>query len=92
MLSRGDNAKYRTKHSWVARHFGQPTKCENCGKDNLTGRQIHWHNLSGKYLRDRKDWMRVCQPCHSILDGRKKYFCTKKEYQHQWYLKNKLSI
>ena len=27
-----------------------------------------WSNISGKYLRDVKDWQRLCVLCHSKYD------------------------
>lgn len=65
---KGDNVGYRGLHYWVVRNLGQPTKCEHCGKDGLTGSKIHWANKSGKYLRKKSDWIRLCAKCHKIYD------------------------
>lgn len=65
---KGDNASYRSLHSWVARKLGQPTTCSECGKTNLFGRAIHWSNISGDYRRELDDWQRLCAKCHGAYD------------------------
>lgn len=65
---KGDEVGYRALHMWVVRKLGQPDSCINCGKNGLTGRKIHWSNISGKYLRDISDWQRLCTPCHKTYD------------------------
>ncbi len=65
---KGDVVGYRSLHTWVIRHLGQPDKCEDCGKDNLSGHLIHWANISGKYKRNLTDWKRLCVKCHSKFD------------------------
>ena len=65
---KGNNAGYSALHRWVSYHRGSPKKCEHCGKDGLTGRQIHWANKSGNYLRDLTDWIRLCVSCHRKYD------------------------
>ena len=65
---KGKEASYYAKHIWVSYNHGKPTKCEHCGKDGLTGRKIHWANISGEYKRDINDWKRLCVPCHSKYD------------------------
>ena len=67
---KGDDVGYRGLHHWINRWLGKPKKCEHCGKDNLVGRQIHWANKSGKYLRDTTDWLRLCVKCHKKHDKR----------------------
>lgn len=59
---------YRNLHKWVIGALGRPTKCEHCGKDGLTGRKIHWANKSGKYIKDKSDWARLCVRCHFYKD------------------------
>ena len=63
---KGDNVKYDGLHKWVPKHLGKPTRCEHCGTDGLTGRNIHWANKSGEYKRDVSDWLRLCSKCHAI--------------------------
>jgi hypothetical protein len=79
---KGDKASYHPKHTWMKTHFGFPTKCEHCGKDGLTGRQIHWANIDHKYLRQRDNWLRLCVKCHGIYDKQHKLRLhgTKKSY------------
>lgn len=63
---------YRGVHAWIVLRHGQPRRCEECGKDGLTGRQIHWANISDKYSRDRSDWRRLCAKCHKAFDRLKR--------------------
>lgn len=65
---KGEKAGYQSKHTWVRKHFGQPKRCENCGKDNLTSKKINWANISKKYIRKRWDWVRLCKSCHNKFD------------------------
>jgi len=65
---KGDFTSYRNMHRWVVRHKGQPTKCEHCGKDGLTGHKIHWANVSREYHRDIDDYIRLCAKCHGAYD------------------------
>lgn len=65
---KGDKAGYRSKHIWVETRLGKPDKCDKCGKTGLTGRQIHWSNKSGSYLRELSDWQRLCVKCHKEYD------------------------
>lgn len=66
-LWKGDKVSYRSLHHWVARWLGKPSKCEHCDKIGY-GRKMHWANKSGKYLRDLKDWIRLCPSCHTKYD------------------------
>ena len=59
---------YRNLHKWVVKKLGQPSKCEHCGKDKLTGKKIHWANISGEYKKDINDWKRLCVKCHYLKD------------------------
>lgn len=65
---KGNKVSYSALHSWLARKYGQSTICEHCKKDNLKGKQINWANKTGKYLRERNDWLRLCSKCHKIYD------------------------
>jgi len=77
-LWKGDKANYEAIHSWMYRHFGKANKCENpeCvyprlnkrGKMMLSPKKFHWANKTGKYLRQRDDWMMLCPSCHLIHD------------------------
>lgn len=65
---KGDDVGYSGLHMWVRRKLGKPKKCEYCGKDHLIGHQIHWANISGRYLRKLDDWIRLCAFCHKQFD------------------------
>jgi hypothetical protein len=64
----GDNVGYEALHMWVKKHLGRPDTCENCGKSDLRGHQIHWANISGLYKRIITDWRRLCVKCHVAFD------------------------
>lgn len=65
---KGEDVGYSGIHMWIRGQLGLPTECEQCGKDNLTGKKIHWANKSHEYKRDLEDWMRVCVSCHKKYD------------------------
>lgn len=64
-----ENKEYLNLHKWINESFGKPTKCEHCGKDGLTGKQIHWASINHTYKKRRKDWKRLCVKCHWIFDN-----------------------
>jgi hypothetical protein len=64
---KGDSVGYYATHDWIARHYGRPQKCENCGTTNA--KRFEWANISGEYKRDIKDWKRLCRRCHFEFDG-----------------------
>jgi len=72
-LWKGSDVGYSALHSWLQREFGEPTVCEFCGKKGLEKWSIHWANKSGKYLRKRSDWIRLCAKCHWHYDRNKKH-------------------
>lgn len=59
---------YRNLHKWLVKNIGKPTKCEHCGKDGLTGKQIHWANKDHTYKRNLTDYIRLCAKCHWYYD------------------------
>lgn len=63
-----DDVGYSGLHKWIRRKYGQPSTCEHCYEGQLFGQKIHWANKSGKYLRDRNDWLRLCSLCHKKYD------------------------
>ena len=78
---KGDEVKYRALHDWVARLLGKPHDCSFCGNTTLAHRQYHWANVSGQYLRDIEDWIRLCAKCHKNYDKEMKLLnITKKAY------------
>ena len=68
---KGNNVKYRSLHTWVTNNLGKPDTCEKCGANGLSGRKIHWSNKDHEYTRKRKDWQRLCTPCHKKYDMEK---------------------
>lgn len=59
---------YSGLHWWIRKHFGSPKFCEHCKTSEA--KRYNWANISGKYLRDRADWKRLCYHCHLIFDKR----------------------
>lgn len=66
--SRKEVLTYSGIHAWVRRNWGKAFRCDICGKENLSGRSVHWANKDHKYSRDRSDWMMACRPCHADYD------------------------
>ena len=64
---KGDEVGYRGLHIWVEISLGKPEYCVKCGKHG-TGHKMHWANISGQYLRDITDWIRLCPKCHQQFD------------------------
>ena len=62
----GDKVGYPGLHQWVKKYLGKPKKCENCG--TITAKQFDWANKSHIYLRDLRDWIRLCRKCHIHYD------------------------
>lgn len=63
---KGDNVGNGALHSWIKRHKPKPELCENCKKVP----PYDLANISGKYLRDTKDYKWMCRKCHMEEDGR----------------------
>ena len=61
-------SEYVAIHHWVSKEWGKPDYCEHC--DKPTSKRFEWANLSGKYLKDRSDWARLCASCHRKYDQR----------------------
>ncbi|MEK7120476.1 MAG: hypothetical protein AAB840_00095 [Patescibacteria group bacterium] len=64
---KGELASYVAKHQWVTRWKGKPRKCEMCS--TTKAKHYEWANISGKYLRDLDDYMRLCKSCHHKFDN-----------------------
>jgi len=77
-----EEAGYNAKHHWLVRHFGKADRCENpnCfyprkqfnGKIMLFPKRYERANISGKYLRNINDWIKLCVSCHHKYDNIKK--------------------
>ncbi len=65
---KGDKVSYSGIHKWINKQLGKPKLCQHCKTDGLMGHKIHWANISGKYLRDAEDWLRLCASCHIKYD------------------------
>lgn len=61
---------YRLLHYWVEEQLGKPHFCIECGENNPS-KSYDWSNVSGKYLRDTSDWIRLCHRCHCQKDFKK---------------------
>lgn len=66
---KGDLVGYGNLHKWVGRHLGKPDRCDFCGAEGLSGKEIHWANKSHEYKRELSDWIRLCAPCHGEYDS-----------------------
>lgn len=66
---------YTAIHKWLSYHYKKTGICEGCGKNTNIDPQkkrrkrprTQWANVSGKYLRDRKDFKELCLSCHSKM-------------------------
>lgn len=64
---KGDKASYSTKHQWIYNRYGKADKCEGFNCKEVTN-NYEWANISGKYKRERSDWVKLCQSCHKFMD------------------------
>jgi hypothetical protein len=62
------NPTYSGIHQWIGNVLGSPKECSKCNFTSDNSRQFHWANISGKYLRDVNDWVRLCVSCHFKMD------------------------
>lgn len=65
---KGEKASYSAAHKWMYKHFGKPEKCFYCSG---TEPRVEWANISGSYMRDIKDWLKLCSSCHRFFDRNK---------------------
>lgn len=63
---KGDKVGYAALHDWVRRQLSKPKFCQKCKKRKA----YDLANISGKYLRDVKDYIWLCRKCHMTIDGR----------------------
>ena len=66
LLWKTNHSEYVKVHRWIVKKKGTPSYCHFC-KDT-TKIVFEWANVSGRYLRNTKDWMRLCKSCHSLYD------------------------
>lgn len=53
-------------HYWIKKNYGKADRCEFCGVKNA--RRYEWSNKDHTYKIDRKNWQRLCKPCHAYYD------------------------
>lgn len=58
-------------------------ECEKCGIIG-TGKDMNWANISGKYTREREDWIRLCPSCHRIFDNICKRYAKFTGKEEEW--------
>lgn len=62
---KGEQATYSAVHKWMTKQYGKPEICFSCSG---TSPRVEWANISGKYMRDIKDWIKLCSSCHRYFD------------------------
>ncbi len=67
-LWKGEQASYTAKHIWIRRHYGKAQMCQNLDCECKNPKRFDWANLSGKYLREIKDYIQLCVSCHKKAD------------------------
>jgi hypothetical protein len=77
-----NKVSYAGIHKWINRTYGKPNYCEFCEKTDC--KKYQWANISNMYLRNKYDWMRLCQSCHSKWDrlAQKKWITQNKSRKH----------
>lgn len=74
-----ENPSYSAIHKWIVKWYGKANGCTKCGDTSI--RTYEWANISGQYLRDIRDFMSLCVPCHRRLDGNDKLYLYSSVYQ-----------
>ena len=72
---KGAEVGYYGVHVWIKKMFGNPEKCEDCGKiGEKKGRKwnIEWSNCDHKYRRVKEDYIGRCVKCHGEYDKQHK--------------------
>ncbi len=67
---KGDSVEYSALHSWIRRRLGSANSCEL--KDETCSTTFDWANKSGKYTRERDDWISLCRSHHHRFDCKPK--------------------
>lgn len=65
---KGEDAGYFSKHSWIRRKYGRADECQVCEGKKTRVKRYEWANISGKYERNRSDWIQLCVRCHRKMD------------------------
>mgnify|MGYP001580422507 CR=1 FL=1 len=66
---KGEKVSYSGIHNWLAINYIKHTECDFC---KIGGIRIVWANKTGKYLREREDWLCLCYKCHNRMDKKRK--------------------
>lgn len=70
---KGTPTEYRMLHYWIEGQLGKPRTCADC--HDTAKKVYHWSNISGQYLKELSDWVRLCSSCHRKRDAKPKAFC-----------------
>ena len=81
---KGNSGRKSNVHKWLDVNYGKPNFCEGCGTQE--DRIYDWANISGKYLRDREDFLRFCRTCHRRFDLTSEK--RKQAIKNLWWKKN----
>lgn len=91
---KGTTSQYKYLHVLVAKTFGKPELCIDCG--TTEAKRYDWANTGNNYgypyVVKREDWVRLCRSCHQKRDAHLfigKRFSGKK---HKKESKNKTSV
>lgn len=67
---KGNEVGYVALHDWIKRYYGKASKCESKTCTGISNK-FEWANISGKYLRDKSDYLMLCKSCHTKFDNQK---------------------
>ena len=76
---------YSGVHAWIKRIAGQPNYCEIC--KTTKAKKFEWSNKSGKYIRNKNDWQRLCKKCHYEYDNQFEKWKLAVTTKHNWKVK-----
>jgi hypothetical protein len=62
----GEKASYAAKHMWIIKHYGNANYCSI--NPQHRAKRFEWHNVSGKYKREKSDYIALCPSCHRFVD------------------------
>jgi len=64
---KGSDAGYAAIHMWLTKHYKKES-CDHCDKKLQELSRLEWANISGKYKREREDYLCLCPSCHRKMD------------------------
>lgn len=56
----------RSAHFWIRRYHGKASQCDF--NPNHISTRYDWANISGRYKKERGDWLMLCRSCHYWFD------------------------